>query len=134
MSSSLGCDNSSSGLKHIEKTLHKQYQCTDEYIGFENECAMRNSAVLAKAFIEVLGADSVKKILDDVVYFNIRYNINNCGFVIDTPKKQIHLGRLFISPQTLKEIELTLQKDNARFQICYNNEFYEDENINKESI
>jgi len=109
--------------------------CSDEYIGAGDECPFKNSAVLAKAFIEVLGLDFVKKILDDNIYFNIVYNINDCGFVINTYGKQNNLGRLLISQQTLKDIEVALQKDSARFQVCYYKEFInEDESIIKASI
>jgi hypothetical protein len=85
-------------------------------LNFERDCLNKNSVILSHMFIESLGENTVKKILDNNIRMVILLNVDSLGLVSDC-EKIICKQNLPIS--LTQNILNLLTKSKKPFFICY---------------
>lgn len=91
-------------------------------VKFGAEGLRDNSTIMFNALCNCYGKDSVIYWLDSLSYYGVFIcEINSNGFVVDIPK--YWSKKLSFNKDDLEKIKKSLQRQNTRFSIVYENEF-----------
>jgi hypothetical protein len=89
-------------------------------ISFETSCPEKDCAILADAFVKVLGDSSVNQLLENKVKIGIVFKVDTLGSVICIAKFR---SNTTFPKADMEKIEHYLINNNTRFCICYEKPF-----------